>query len=338
MVFPLKEQLLMTDSTATMEKIETVARFRGMQVTGITICEKGRMFVCFPRWRDGVRCTVAEVAADGSYRPYPDQRINEWERGEAPDPQKFVSVQSVVAHRSLLYVLDTMNPTMKQTLGVPSVCVYDLPTGRRVRTYSLEDSTQRDSYVNDLRVDDRTGKIYLTDSGAAGLIVVDLKSGENRRLLDGDPLTTAEFDRFMPGGIPYRGTIHSDGIALDRRNGVLYFHALTAYTLYGIPTEQLVGGRIDREKIFRMKTPATDGMIIDGEGRLYMGDLENNAVVCLTPGRDGIRTLVSGGGISWPDTFALHDGFLYFTNSRIHEAQGDISEMTFTIDKIKLPE
>lgn len=73
-----------------------------------------------------------------------------------------------------------------------------------------------------------------------------------------------------------------------------------------------------------MKTPAPDGMIIDENGNLYMGDLENSSVVYLTPDRKEIRTLVQGGNISWPDTFAIYKDELYFTNSRIHEAVGDI--------------
>lgn len=79
-------------------------------------------------------------------------------------------------------------------------------------------------------------------------------------------------------------------------------------------------------------------MIMDSRGNLYMGDLENNSIVYLTPDRKSIRTLASGKEISWPDTFSIHDGYLYFTNSRIQEAQGDISDMVFTLEKVKLPE
>lgn len=328
----------MDNSSTVQEKVETVVSFKGIQVTGITICEKGRMFVNFPRWRDGVPYSVAEVMNDGTHRPYPDPQTNRWENGDAVDPHKFVCVQSVVAYRGILYVLDTKNPSMKEIVDTPAIYAYDLKTDTPLRTYLLGDSTKKHSYTNDLRVDDKTGKIYLTDSGAPGLIVVDMESGENYRVLDDHAYTTAEFSFFMPGGRPYEGTIHSDGIALDRRNDILYFHALTGYTLYGIPTAQLIDRRIDDQRISSLKTPAPDGMIIDDKGRLYMGDLEKNAVVYLTPDRREIRTLARGGNISWPDTFTIYNGELYFTNSRIHEAVGDISEMEFTVDKIKLPQ
>lgn len=319
------------------KRMVEVTSFKGIQVTGIGICQMGRIFVNFPRWRDGVPYSVAEVMKDGSHKPYPDREMNTWENGEEITPDKFVCVQSVVAHKGKLYVLDTKNPSMKQVLDVPMIYVFNLPTNELIKTYKLADSTKQTSYTNDLRLDDKAGKIYLTDSGAPGLIVVDIESGENYRVLDNHPFTTAEVNHINAGGKGYDGTIHSDGIALDRKNDILYFHALTGYTLYGIPTAQLISREIDENSIFRMKTPCPDGMIMDENGNLYMGDLENSAVVYLTPDRKEIRTLVEGGNISWPDTFAIYNNELYFTNSRIHEATGDISEMTFPVDKVKLP-
>lgn len=322
--------------SATAE-FEKVVSFLGIQVTGITICTNGRMFVNFPRWRNGVRYSVAEVLCDGALRPYPDMPTNKWENGDPLDNSKFVCVQSVVAYQGKLYVLDTKNPSMGEKIDVPTIYVYDLKTDKLERTYPLAESTKSRSYTNDLRVDDKKNKIYLTDSGEAGLIVVDIESGENYRVLDDHTFTKAEFNTFMPGGVPYNGTINSDGIAIDRRNDILYFHALMGYTLYGIPTDMLVSGQIDESAIFSMKTPAPDGMIIDPAGRLYMGDLEKSSVVYLTPGEKEMHTLVEGGDISWPDTFTISGDYLYFTNSRIHEAVGDISEMVFNVNRVKLP-
>uniref|UniRef100_UPI00265D0AEA L-dopachrome tautomerase-related protein n=1 Tax=uncultured Akkermansia sp. TaxID=512294 RepID=UPI00265D0AEA len=145
-------------------------------------------------------------------------------------------------------------------------------------------------------------------------------------------------DHITVGGKRHDGKVHSDGIALDRKNGILYFHALTGKTLYGIPTRQLIDRKVEEDGIFSMKTPSPDGMIMDGPGNLYMGDLEKNRIVYLTPDRREIKVLASGPGISWPDTFSIHDGYLYFTNSRIQEAKGDISNMEFTLKRVKLPE
>lgn len=57
-------------------KLEEVTSFKGIQVTGIGICQMGRIFVNFPRWRNGVPYSVAEVMKDGSHQPYPDREMN----------------------------------------------------------------------------------------------------------------------------------------------------------------------------------------------------------------------------------------------------------------------
>jgi hypothetical protein len=51
--------------------------------------------------------------------------------------------------------------------------------------------------------------------------------------------------------------------------------------------------------------------------------------------QDGsIHTLVEGEKIRWADTFSIYNNYLYFTNSRINEVTADISDMTFTLNKI----
>lgn len=328
----------MKEQSVTNENIMPVTSFKGVQVTGITLSENGRLFANFPRWRKGVPFSVVEVTEDGNYREYPDKETNQWEIGNEPAPDKFICVQSVVAYQNKLYVLDTKSPLMKGTVAVPTVYVYDLDTNELAKAYPLERSTCKESYTNDLRVDDKKGKIYLTDSGAPGLIVLDIETGENYRILDGHKFTTAETDHLQIGEVEYRGTVHSDGIALDRKNDILYFHALCGYTLYGVPTDQLIHENVDEKNIFQMKTPAPDGMIIDEHGNLYLGDLEKSAICYLPPDRKEVKTLVDSGDISWPDTFSIYDGYLYYSNSRLHEAPEDVSDMTFTVNKIKLAE
>lgn len=322
---------------AQKNEVLPVTFFKGVQVTGITISDNGRMFVNFPRWRAGVPYSVLEIMKDGSQKQYPDQATNTWEIEQNASPDKFICVQSVVADGNNLYVLDTKSPLMEGTVAIPTVYVYDLNTDKLVRTYPLAKSTKPNSYVNDLRVDNKKGKIYFTDSGEGGIIVLDIKSGDNYRLLDNHPFTTAEVDHLMIGKVKYTGIVHSDGIALDRKNDMLYFHSLSGHTLYGIPTDELISGKINENNIFKMNTPAPDGMIMDKSGNLYMGDLEKSAIVYLTPNRKEICVLAEKGDISWPDTFTIHNGYLYYTNSRIHEANGDISKMVFTVDRIKLP-
>lgn len=319
-------------------QIIEVASFKGIQVTGITVTKGGRIFANVPRWRKGIPFSVIEIMPDKTLKPYPNESMNTWEIGENIS-DKFISVQSLVAYGSFLYVLDTSNPMFKGLLTEPRLYVYDLNTNKLVKSYIFSKNVvKKNSYTNDLRVDEKKNKIYFTDSGAAGLIILDTKTNKFTRILDNHPYTAAEFDHLTINGKEWKNTVHVDGIELDRKNNILYFHALTAYTLYGIKTDDLLKpGALKNIKPFKLKTSAPDGLIIDNKGNLYFGDLENNKISYLTPDRKEIKTLVDGNSIKWPDTFSIYDGYLYFSNSRISETAGDITNLVFTIDKVKLP-
>jgi hypothetical protein len=57
-----------------------------------------------------------------------------------------------------------------------------------------EDVAPKKSYLNDVRIDTRTNTAFITESAKGAIIVVDLKSGKARRLLDGHPSTQPEKD------------------------------------------------------------------------------------------------------------------------------------------------
>src|SRR5215208_7677065 len=66
------------------------------------------------------------------------------------------------------------------------------------------------------------------------------------------------------------------------------------------------------------ETEPTDGLWIDGRGRLYLSAIEQDAVKV----RDGdrITTLVQDKRLRWPDTFSEGpDGSVYVTSSRIQD-------------------
>ncbi len=332
--------------TATAEATLTkVASFKGNQVTGVTMSEDGRLFANFPRWREGVPFSVVEVMPDGSHKPYPNQRWNSW-TGQ-PQPKQFTCVQSVVAHKGSLYVLDPGNPMMQGVVGNARLFEFDLATNELKNTWEFDRSVAPEkSYLNDLRVDDKHGRIYMTDSGLGAIVVLDPQTGQSRRLLENHPSTKAEGINLMFDGQEWKQNgkqpqTHSDGIALAPAADSLYYHALTGYTLYRLPTAALAGAALPaqalQDKVQSLgKTPAPDGMIFDSRGNLYMADLENRAIVYRTP-QGQIKTLVQDDRIRWADTFTIGpDNLLYFTTSRINEVSGDISNMEFSIYKTPL--
>ena len=76
--------------------------------TGVTVSETGRIFICFPKWGDDVKFTVAEILRINCDL-YPNLQTNL--ANPENIPMTFISVQSVVADgRGTLWILDTKHP------------------------------------------------------------------------------------------------------------------------------------------------------------------------------------------------------------------------------------
>lgn len=314
---------------------EQVAVFKGIQVTGIAVSDKGRIFANFPRWREPIPFSLVEVLSDGSYAPYPNAEWNVLKTNQDKKSNHFVAIQSVLADGQDLYVLETNNPQFKGVQDCPKLYVFDLNTNLLKQTYNFpEGSFRKNSYINDLRVDKKRQVVYCTDSGVGGIVVLDLKTGTAKRYLDQHKVTMAETNQLTCSNGVWKNTVHSDGIEFDAKNDILYFHALTAYTLYGIKIDHLL--RNDISQIMAITTAAPDGLIMDKKGTIYYGDLEHDAIHYLDrKGKIGVLTN-NKAKVKWADSFAIYKDYLYYTNSRINEAIGDIQQLDFTIYKMKL--
>lgn len=71
---------------------EEIASFKGQQLTGVTVTDKGRIFTNFPRWRQGVKYSVVEIDSDNLHKPYPDNEWNSWKAGSPITDSVFVAV------------------------------------------------------------------------------------------------------------------------------------------------------------------------------------------------------------------------------------------------------
>ncbi len=173
--------------------LEIVAE-SGRQWTGVAVTPDARIFVNFPRWSPDVPVSVAEVLADGTLRPYPDEAWNSW-TPEADPATTFVCVQSVVADgEGSLWVLDPASAGFQGVLpGGAKLIQIDTATDQVVRIIMFEEQVAPgDSYLNDVRIDHEHQAAYISESGAGALVVVDLTDGTSRRVLDDHPSTSAE--------------------------------------------------------------------------------------------------------------------------------------------------
>lgn len=313
---------------------EVVAQSR-WQWTGIGVTDDHTVFVNFPRWSDRMAFSVGRLDERGVPEPFPSPAWNDWQPGQGVDERKFVAVQSVVIDdRGELWVLDTGNPFFGGVIeGATRLFRFDPDSGGLLRTYTFEDAgvVLPGSYLNDVRFDHAHGFAYLTDSGAGGLVALNLRTGQSRRVLGDHPSTMAEpidlyFDGQKWSRDGQRPQVHADGIAYDPQRDVIYYQALTGKTMYTLPGEALRDWSLDDETIAsRVETVGehypVDGLIADDRGRVYLSNLQESAVDRYDPLRPGqaLERLAQGPEIAWPDSFSLTgDGWLYFTSAQIH--------------------
>ncbi|NHM31360.1 L-dopachrome tautomerase-related protein [Neobacillus terrae] len=346
-------------------QLELVYTFFGAMPTGVSVSETGRIFVCFPKWGDDVKFTVAEIVGD-ELQPYPNLETNLVNPGNIT--MSFISVQSVVADgRGTLWVLDTAAPNFSEPIiGGAKLVAVDLATNtiRRVLTFS-QDVVLPTTYLNDVRFDFRVGRAgyaYITDSSSRGpgaIIVVDLDNGNAFRRLSGANSTSPD-PYFLPkveGEIlmnrnrdgstsPFR--LASDGIAISPDGRILFFCPLTSRHLFSISTEALRDRTIpDANLIYQVEywgeKGASDGMITDAKGIVYAGDYENNSIRRILP-NGTMETIAHDPRILWPDTFSIGpDGYLYFIVNQLHRQarfhyERDLRQKPYSLLRIKIGE
>jgi sugar lactone lactonase YvrE len=312
----IEQETTPPDSTGL--QLERVAT-SPFQWTGITISKGGRIYVNFPRWSDTLPVSVAEVF-DGQIRPFPDGR---WQMPAETD-SNFICVQSVfVDDRNRLWVVDPANPKFQGVVKRgPRLFQFDLATNRLVRAYKFPPGLiDKNSYLNDVRIDSEREVAYLTDSGTGGILTVDLKTGRVQRRLAGHPSVLAEVDSLMfQDGSVFKNKVHSDGLELSPDRRFLYYMALSGHSMYRVPTAALLDPRKDPaplvEKVADIK--AADGLLFGADGLLYLAGLEDFSVYTLDTAHR-YQSLISEKEIQWADSFAQDTaGVIYFTTSQLH--------------------
>ncbi len=326
--------------------LEPIAFFNDAMPTGVTVSHKGRIFVNFPKWGDNVKCTVAEILADGNTVAYPDEALNK--TNENDQASSLVSVQSVVVDpRDRLWILDTGSPLFQLTkYGGPKLICVDLETNKVIKKILFPQTVALPTtYLNDIRFDLRRGAegmAFITDSsqrGSNGIIVVDLASGESwRRLNDHQSTKPEDLQTFLPlvegrpflekqqdGSVKQGAGMGADGIAISSDGYRLYYCPLGSRKLYSVATDALANRDIPESEIVATindhgdRGGASDGLESDAEGNIYSTNYEHNAILRLRSSDKMWETLVYDSRLLWPDTLSLAtDGYLYVTANQLH--------------------
>ncbi len=184
---------IMLNAQPSRNPVETVAEFGKHRPIGVGVSREKRIFVTFPKTPENYDYGLAEIV-DGQRRPYPSADWNRWD--STKPSERFMNVQALfVDKKNDLWVLDPANPSEMGTIpeGIKLVHI-NLTTNQIEKIYRFEDLPRRQTALNDVQVDTDNQVAYLSDPRRAAIVVLDLRTGKSRSLLEGDKSTTADPD------------------------------------------------------------------------------------------------------------------------------------------------
>lgn len=295
---------------------------------------------------------VVELLPDGTLEPFPNE---EWANGPEGKGPGFASVLGLRSNGAgTIWLLDN---------GLRGGHTPKL-VGRHVirdeeKLIELPgDVLVPDSFLNDLVVDPGRKVAYIADPAGgqnAALVIVDLKNGKARRVLQGHRSVVPEDIDLNMGGevikrqnaqgewVPLR--VGVDPITIDHNYERLYFGPMSGRTLYRVRTADLLNEELsdaelgERVEAFAPK-PICDGITIDNAGNVYVTDLEASAIGVIRPGGE-YEVLIRDDLLAWPDGMSVGpDNFIYVTVSELHNSpvlneDVDAAEAPFYVVRFK---
>ncbi|GAN53934.1 L-dopachrome tautomerase-related protein [Tanticharoenia sakaeratensis] len=174
--------------------------------------------------------------------------------------------------------------------------VLRLQTGDNAATitarYQLDSAVRSGSRLTAITVD--KARAYIADAGEPGIIILDLKTGAVKRVLDANqslvPQRPVSVDGMIlrdPRGLPIG---REDTLLAVSPDGAWLFYQPVSGPLFRVETALLTDP--DYSPIEQLEgvvqwrgTPSVTGMVMAPDGSLYMADIAEHAVLRFTPGR-----------------------------------------------------
>lgn len=338
-----KKQIAVTPvpDVVLMETVATLQEPPG----NIAITPEGRRFVSIhpfgqPTYR------VMELADNGFHKPYPTE---DWSKAPAqpfkPGAEN-VGLISVIGLRAgedgILWILD-MGPQVNAA-PVPRLIGWDTRKEKLHKVIEIPPKAVRpNSFFQDFALDQKRNYAYIADMTRGDLfgpstpavVVVNLKTGRARRVLEGDEHFAPDDSAITIGGKTVKaqkpdGTTASpqlglNPIAIDPATfEYVYFGAMNGRTLSRIKADDLVNeGLMDSDLAARVslfgEKPVSDGIIVDTAGNVYATDLNGTGIGYTKPDGTYVRFIMDAILLQWPDGFAAGpDGFIYVTVNQLH--------------------
>ena len=316
------------------QRVEEVASLAERPGNPAVTADGRLIFTMHPLTRPTFR--LMERRADGDVAPFPDA---ERSRTGFDNP---LGIRA--AADGTLWILD-----MGRNAGAaawpatrpPRLIGWDLRRDAPAREIPLPPEVLRpNSWPQDFALDQRRGVALIADAMRAdptrddppAIIVVDLRSGAARRVLDGHPsfepapLPAFTFRSGLLRAVGADGRRHTirfglDPITIDTEYGWVYWGPGNAQSLHRARAADLADPALPAEELARRVErhrgkANSDGISVDRLGNVYVTDVLRGAVGVSTA--EGYRVLARDPRMIWPDGLAFGpDGLLYVSVSQV---------------------
>ena len=314
---------------APMDKLTSEFVSQTLIMNGVTTTPGGRRFVVIQPGKPD-QPEIAEITT-GSATPYPDSAWNSRSAGQ-DGRTSFVGANSLrVGPDGALWVVDRGSPGIGAPLvkGGPKLVRIDLASNRVTRVYDLASVATGASFVDDVRFN---GDIaYLTDAGRPALIVLDLITGDARRVLENHASTVAARPLMAEGRqlLDPRGkpvVVHADQLEISGDARWLYYQPCSG-PMFRIETRFLddptsEGAALSAHVEKFADTPSTGGTAIDAAGTIYVSDTDRSRILTVSASGE-ISTLIADPRLTWVDAMWIDDdGKLWMPAAQLNRTAG----------------
>ncbi len=297
----------------------------------VTVMENGRIIMSMHQFYQP-KYTVVEYK-NKALVPFPNEEL------AAADSTANLKLDSVLGIRSDANGIVWMLDNGMRSGVTPKLVGWDTKSNKLHQVINLPSPiTPKDTFVNDFAVDTQRNHIFISDPAGgdnAALIVVNLNTGTARRVLEGHKSVIPENIDLLVDGVAIqvkdqsgklvRPHIGVNPITEDLNNVWVYFGPMHGHSLYRIKAddlanENLVAKRLANHVQRYSDKPISDGISIDKDNNIYLGELAANAIGVISPDRK-YRRLALSPDLSWVDSFSFGPaGQLYAVVNRLHQS------------------
>lgn len=339
--------------------VEIAASLTAPDPSGIAVVNN-RLFLTFPKHDGDHAGPVLAEWKDGHLIPFPSAAFSESTTGSPAS--RLISPHGMTTDtQGNIWVIDDGKIKGHSIpAGGAKVVGINPATGQIIASVVLKDALLSDSHMNDLRVDlthGAKGTAFVADSSFGGhpaLVVVDIATGQQRRVLAGHISTMPDkgYQTVLDGRVLHYDPKHptfpaggADGVTLSTDSQTLYYSPLASRRLYSLPTTKLADFSVNSDELAQLvvdegEKGAADGLATDPWNRIYTTAADHDAIFRRNPD-GGFEMIASDPRFVWPDGIFADSRYVYVVLGqwsrlpRLHDGQ-DLRKPPFLVAKVPI--